>query len=118
MGKTNTSFTWRDKFGALPTQAEMVASQVALAEDAARKEAAARQLFQTLAPGDPRLPQLRDEVNRYASDQRHFRAAAREHQRKHLEEVGQLARRDRQPGEDDDEAAPSAWAEVGWAVGR
>ena len=137
MGEKNYAFTWRGLPATPPTQAEMVASQTALAEESARLEAAARALYDSLPPGDPRLLKAKDDIDRYASDQKHFRRAANVHREKllleqrreaasraHAEETEKrkamgLPLRDRQFDEDVDEEweHESAWAEIGGAVG-
>lgn len=136
MGKKTTSITWQGQEVVPPTQAEMVASQIALAEDAARRETAARVLYDSLPAGDPRLHGALEDITRFASDQKHFRRAANFHRERHMEEQRALlaaetrqaeaARRlaeglplvDREVGADDgdEEEHESAWAAIGGAV--
>jgi hypothetical protein len=136
MGKTNTSFTWLGQHGVPPTQAEMVASQIALAEEAARLERVWRDRFDNTTGGTPECAEAHDMVAKYRSDQRHFRRAANWHREQHLLEqreknaaearAAEIQRRsseglpppvERVVGEDDgDDERQSPWADIGRAV--
>lgn len=139
MGEKNYAFSWRGQPATPPTQAEMVASQTALAEESARLEAEARARIDALQPGDPKIPALWEEVDRRISDQAHFRRAANWHRAQVLEEqrkklareareaeaekrrAASLPVRDREFDEDvDAEYAAereSAWADIGGGMG-
>lgn len=134
----NHSFTWRGKdLAALPTQAQMVASQIALAEECARRASAARALYQRYG-ATPEGDMARQQMEQAEAEQRGFRRAAAFHREQHLLEQRQAlaaeARRaeeerrisaglplvDREVGADDgddfEEERESPWADIGGAV--
>ncbi len=86
-----------------PTPAECVRSCIDNAEKAARDMARSRQLLHALPHGDVGIPQFRLDLNRHASDQKHWREVATFWRAK--VPTPQDTRLPREPGDDTEELA-------------
>lgn len=148
MGNVHPYFSWKGKDSTLPTNAEMVASSVALAEDAARMEQAAQRRWDSSMGGSKDCMDAARDIARYRSDQRHWRgyveyyreqlaielttarvrdiARAAEQARQAAVEIAAMAARvesgqhaiDADAWEDHPEERESAWADIGGTVAR
>lgn len=102
--------TWRGQSSAEPSVSDCAESCHRNAEEAAREEGQLRALFERLPPGDSRLlgvdgkPSLRERIVQARCEQRHWRDMARWYEQRGG------ARRDREPGEDDD--SNEHWSET------
>jgi hypothetical protein len=76
MGNVHPYFSWRGKDSTPPTNAEMVASSIALAEEAAHLEREARQRWSSSMGGSKACSEAAADLARAQSDQRHWRGYA------------------------------------------
>jgi hypothetical protein len=76
MGNVRPFFSWQGKDSTPPTNAEMVASSIALAEEAARLERDGLQRYRSAMGGSKACSDAASDVARARSDQRHWRGYA------------------------------------------
>lgn len=147
MGNVHPYFSWRGQDSTPPTNAEMVASSLALAEDAARLEAEAQRRWEGSMGGSKACMDAAFDIARHRSDQRHWRGYAQYYREQvaielntaRARDIARVAEQARQEAieiaamptrvesghhaidadawEDHPEERESAWADIGGAVG-
>ncbi|HZN68015.1 MAG TPA: hypothetical protein VFB66_22205 [Tepidisphaeraceae bacterium] len=100
------SFSWRGMERPKPTDEEVVASSIKLAEEAALAFSVAKVEYDRRPAGDPKLRDLACDMARARSDQAHWREMAQWFRDRIAARAKTTDRRlPREPGEDDVEAA-------------
>lgn len=100
--------TWQGKETPEPSNADCVRACIGNAEEAARREARLRDMYERLDPGDPRIrgtdkeQGLLQQIAAAKSDQRHWREYANWYRDEAKKEGKHWA--EREPGQDDEEA--------------
>lgn len=94
MGHAQPYFTWQGKDSTPPTNAEMVASSIALAEAAARAQQEAQAAYDRSAPGSLDCARASSALSQAVSDQHHWRDYAQYYRDQLALELGAVRARD------------------------